>query len=116
MVEWGCTKKLLSLNLMGKYVTKMNTTSENMTYLVHNKKNMCQQNKLHPLKHIKVKWTSEIMHRDIEKLFSMIYRNTSLHRVKKIYQIVNRLIVRLNMISFVAQIVINHFLNRVKRK
>ena len=46
----------------------MNTTSENMTYLVDNKNNLCQHNKLHPLKARRGKWTSEKMYSNIEKI------------------------------------------------
>ena len=87
----------------------MNTASENMTYIIDNKSFLCQHNKLHPLTARKGKRISEKMYRDNEKSFSMIHRNTSLQRVDNIYQIRNGLIVRLNMISFDAQIVLNHF-------
>ena len=46
----------------------MNTTSENMTYLVDNKTNMCKHNKLHPLTDRKLEWISETMYRDIEQI------------------------------------------------
>ena len=42
LIEWGWTKKLLTMNPMEKHIIKMNTTLENMTYLVDNEKNMCQ--------------------------------------------------------------------------
>ena len=50
MVEWGWTKKFLSMITMEKHTTKRNTTSENITYLVDTKKVMWQHEKLHPLK------------------------------------------------------------------
>ena len=86
----------------------MNTTSENMTYLIDDKNNLCQHNKLHPLTDRKGKWISETTYRDIENLFRMIHRNTSLQRVETINLIRNWLIVRFNIISCVDQIVLNH--------
>ena len=74
---------------MEKQIIKMNTTSENMTYIVDNKNNLCQHNKLNPLTASRGKWISEKMYRDIEKLFSIDHRNTSLQRVETIYQIRN---------------------------
>ena len=46
----------------------MNTTSENMTYLVGNTTILCQHNKLHPLTARIVKWIPEKMYRDIEQV------------------------------------------------
>ena len=77
------------MNPMEKQITKINTTSKNKTYLVENQKNMCQHNKLHPLTSKREKLKSETMYRDIEKSFNVIQRNTSLQRVKTIYQIRN---------------------------
>ena len=96
------------MNPMEEQIKKMSTTSENMTYLVDNRKNICQHNKLHPLIAKISKWISETMYKDIEKLFSTTHRNTSIQRVEMIYQIINILILRLNMIRFVAHIVLNH--------
>ena len=45
----------------------MKTTSENMTYLVDNQKNMCEHNKLHPLPDRRGIWISETMYRYIKK-------------------------------------------------
>ena len=87
-----------------------------MTYLIDDKNNLCQNNKLHPLTDRKGKWISETMYRDIENLFSMIHRNTSLQRVETINLIRNWLIVRLNIISFVDQIVLNHCVYILKIK
>ena len=39
-----------------------------MTYLVDNKNNLCQYNKLHLLTDRKEKWISETMYRDIERI------------------------------------------------
>ena len=60
-------KKLLTMNPMKKNITKRNTTSENITYLVDNKKFLCQHEKLHPLTAKRGKLISEIIYRDIEK-------------------------------------------------
>ena len=46
----------------------MNTTLENMTYIVDNKKIMCQHNKFHLLTDRREKWISETMYRYIEKI------------------------------------------------
>ena len=83
-----------------------------MTYSVDNKTFLCQHNKLHLFTARKGKWTSETINRDIEKSFRTTDRNTPLQRVDKIYQIRNGLIVRLTMISFVAQIVLNNLVWR----
>ena len=53
----------------------MNTTSENMTYLVDNNKKDCQHKKLHTFTDRREKWISETMYRDIEKSFRIIHRN-----------------------------------------
>ena len=60
-VEWVWTKKLLTMNPMEK-ITKMNTTSKNMKYLVGSKKILCQHNKLQPLTARIGKWISETMY------------------------------------------------------
>ena len=106
MVKWGWTKTFLTMNPMDKYMTKMNTTSENMTYIVDEKK-LCQHNKLNSLTARRVKWISETMYVYIEKSISMIHRDTSLQRVETIYQFRNGIIVILNMISFFSWIVLN---------
>ena len=64
-----------------------------MTYLIDSKTNLCQNTKLYLSTAIRGKWISATMYRDIEKLFSMINRNTSLQRVEKIYQTRNGLLV-----------------------
>ena len=46
----------------------MNTTSDNMKYMVDNKKNMCEHKQLHPLTARIGKYISETMYRDIEKI------------------------------------------------
>ena len=46
----------------------MNTTSENMTYLIGNKIIIYQHNKLHLLTARRGKWISEKMYRDIEQI------------------------------------------------
>ena len=48
----------------------MNTTSDNMTYLV-DLKNPRQHNKLHSLTDRRVKWISETMYKEIERSFIM---------------------------------------------
>ena len=60
------------MNPMGNNITKMNTTSENMTNLV-DKTIMCQDNKLHPIAARRGKLISETKYRDIGKSFSMIH-------------------------------------------
>ena len=67
MVEWGLTKKIAHHESYEKNITKRNTTSENITYLVDNKKFLCQHEKLHPLTAKRRKLISEIIYRDIEK-------------------------------------------------
>ena len=46
----------------------MNTTSENMTYLIDNKHFLCQHKNLHPLTDRRGKLISETMYRYIEKI------------------------------------------------
>ena len=77
------------MNPMKKQITKMNTTSDNMTYLVDKKTFMCQHKTLRPLTARRVKLISETMYVDIEKSFSMTHRNISPQRVETIYQIIN---------------------------
>ena len=48
----------------------MNTTSANMTYLVDNKKYLCQHKKLHPLTARRGKLISEKMYRYIENIIN----------------------------------------------
>ena len=64
------------MNPMEKHITKINTASENITYLVDNKIILCKHNRLHPLTAIRGKCISETMYRDIEKSFNMTHRNT----------------------------------------
>ena len=71
---------------------------------------------MHPITARRGKWVSETMSKGIEKLFGLIHRNTALQKVGTIYQIRNGLIVRLNIISFVAQIVPNQWFYRLKIK
>ena len=69
MVEWGWTKTIAHYeSFVKKKITKINTNLKNLTCVVDNKKNMCQHNKLHPLTAKKVKWISETMYKDIEKI------------------------------------------------
>ena len=56
------------MNPMEKQITKMNTTPENMTYLVDNKHFLCQHNTLHTITDRRGKWISEIMYRCIEQI------------------------------------------------
>ena len=46
----------------------MNTTSENMTYLIDNIFFLCQHNKLNTLTARRVKWISETMYRYTEQI------------------------------------------------
>ena len=46
----------------------MNKTSENMSYLIDNKKFLCQHKKLYPLTARRVKWIPEILYRDIASI------------------------------------------------
>ena len=94
----------------------MNKTSENTTYLIDNKKNRCQHNKLHPLTARRGKWISEVLYRDSENIIKIIHVNISLQRVENIYLIRNGLIVILIMICIVDQIVLNYCVWRLKRK
>ena len=61
-------KLLLTMNPMEKLKNTMNKTSENMTYLIDNKKNLRQHNKLHPLSARRVKWISETLYREIASI------------------------------------------------
>ena len=58
---------------MEKQITEMNTTSENMIYLVDSKFFMCQHKKLNPLTARRGKWISETLYRDIENIIKMIH-------------------------------------------
>ena len=70
------------MNPMGKHITERNTTSENVTYLVDNKKCLCQHEKLYPLTDRRGKWISETMYRDIEKQFQQdSHKYTSSERI-----------------------------------
>ena len=89
MVEWGWTKQLLTMNPMEVHITKNNTTSDTVSYLVDTKKCLCQHEKLHPLTAIRVKWISETMYRDIKKLFNKTHKVTSLQREDTFYQLRN---------------------------
>ena len=70
MVEWGWTKKIAHHESYGKTDKKMNTTSANMTYLVDNKKYLCQHKKLHPLTARRGKLISEKMYKYIENIIN----------------------------------------------
>ena len=48
LVKWRWTKELLTVNPMEKQITIMNTTSENITYLVDSK-NYCVSIKIAPI-------------------------------------------------------------------
>ena len=39
--EWGWTKTITHYEFYGKQITKMNTTSDNTTYLVDNQNSLC---------------------------------------------------------------------------
>ena len=68
LIESGWNKKTSHYESYEKYTTKINTTSENITYLVDKKIFLCQHKKLHPLIDRRGKWISETMYRDIEKI------------------------------------------------
>ena len=57
-----------------------NTTSDNISYLIDDKKCLCQHEKLHPLTAIKVKCISEIMYIDLEGITQNTHLETSLLR------------------------------------
>ena len=61
-------KLLLTMNPMEKLEKTMNKTSENMTYLIDNKKILCQHNKLHPLTAGRGKWIPEKLYREIASI------------------------------------------------
>ena len=46
----------------------MNKSSDNMTYLIDNKKFLCQHKKLHPLTARRGKWISQKLYRYIETI------------------------------------------------
>ena len=64
-----------------------NKTSDNVSYLVDNKKCLCQHGKLHPLIAIMGKCISETMYRYVEKSFNKTHIDTSLQRKMKVYQL-----------------------------
>ena len=78
-------KLLLTMNPMEKLKNTMNKTSDNMTYLIDNKKILCQHNKLHPLTARRGKWISETLYIEIATIKKMIHQNVSLQRVENIY-------------------------------
>ena len=82
-------KLLLTMNPMGKLKNNMNKTSENMTYLIDNKKFLCQHNKLHPLTARRGNWISETLYREIASIIKMINQTILLQRVENIYYIRN---------------------------
>ena len=104
------------MNHIEKYITKKNTTSDNITYLVNIKNILCQNNKLHPLTARRGKLISETIYRDIEKSFNMTHINTSFQKEEIVYLIRNGLMVRLNMICFDAQIALNRCVQKFKIK
>ena len=61
-------KLLLTMNPMEKLKNTTNKTSENMTYLIDNKKFQCQHNKLHALTDRRGKWISETLYRQITSI------------------------------------------------
>ena len=63
----------------------MNKTSENMTYLINNKKFLCQHKKLHPLIARRGKWIPETLYREIATTVKTIHVNVPLQRVEEIY-------------------------------
>ena len=65
----------------------MNTTSDNITYLVDNRKILCQHKKLHLFTDRRRELISEKIFGDIEKPFSMVHMYTSLQREETVYQI-----------------------------
>ena len=60
-------KLLLTMNPMEKHKKSMNKISENMTYLMDNKKFLCQHKKLDPLTARRGKWIPETLYRVIEE-------------------------------------------------
>ena len=57
-----------SLLILWENIKKMNTTSENIKYLIYNRKFLCQHNKLHPLTDRRGNWVSETLYREIENI------------------------------------------------
>ena len=81
----GIDKNLLTMNPMEK-ITKMNTTSENMAYLV-DKKRICVNIKNCTDSHLeKENGYQEQFIVILKKSFSMINRNTSLQSVETIFK------------------------------
>ena len=60
--------KLITMSPTEQHINQMNTTSENMTYLVDNFFCLCQHNKLHRLTAKRGKCISETMYIDIDKI------------------------------------------------
>ena len=85
MVACLWTEDISHHEYYGKKLKKMNKTSENMTYLIDNRKFLCQHKKLHPLTVRREKWISENLYREIATIIKKIHQNVSLQRVEKIY-------------------------------
>ena len=67
-------KQQLTMNPMEKQIIRMNTTLQNMTYLIVNKTILCQHNKLNPLTYRREKSISETMNGYIEISLRMIHK------------------------------------------
>ena len=76
-------KILLTMNPMEKLKISMYKTSDNMAYLIDNKKFLCQHKKLDPLTARRGKWIPEEMYREIASIVKMIHRNVVLKRMEK---------------------------------
>ena len=56
------------MNSMEKLKNTMNKSSDNMTYLIDNKKILCQHKKLEPLTDRRGKWIPETLYREIASI------------------------------------------------
>ena len=85
----GGLKKLLTVNPMENHIIERNTTSNNIPYLVYNKKCLCQHEKLHPLTARKGKWISGKKYIDIEKFIQQDSHKFITSEGRDIYQLRN---------------------------
>ena len=89
MVKWGWTKKLLTMNHMEKHITKRNTASENITYMVDKNCFLCHHDKLHPLQLKRGNGFQKQCIDILKNSFNKTHTNTSLQREETIYQLIN---------------------------
>ena len=77
------------MNPTEKHIIEGNPTSDNVSYLADNEKNLCKHEKFTHQKLERGNWISETMYRDFEKSFNKTHKNTSLHREERVHQLRN---------------------------